>query len=84
MDCDKEYIEEISGTLGERYKEHLKEPSPIHVHSLQTGHTVTADNFSIIGREDQGLTRLIKECIYIRVNNPNLNRNIGKFNLSHT
>ena len=25
----------------------------------------------------------IKESIYIRVNNPTLNRNIGKFNLSH-
>ena len=28
-------------------------------------------------------TRLIKESIYIKVNNPSLNRNIGKFNLSH-
>ena len=25
----------------------------------------------------------IKESIYIRVNNPSLNNNIGKFNLSH-
>ena len=29
------------------------------------------------------LTRNIKESIYIRVNNPSLNNNIGKFNLSH-
>ena len=28
-------------------------------------------------------TRLIKEPIFIRVNNPTLNRNIGKFQLSH-
>ena len=28
-------------------------------------------------------TRLIKESIFIRVNNPTLNRNIGKFQLSH-
>ena len=27
--------------------------------------------------------RNIKESIYIRVNNPSLNNNIGKFNLSH-
>ena len=33
--------------------------------------------------EDQDLSRLIKESIYIRVNNPTLNRNKGKFNLSH-
>ena len=29
------------------------------------------------------LARNIKESIYIRVNNPSLNNNIGKFNLSH-
>ena len=27
--------------------------------------------------------KYIKESIYIRVNNPSLNNNIGKFNLSH-
>ena len=30
-----------------------------------------------------GLPRLIKESIFIRVNNPTLNRNIGRFQLSH-
>ena len=30
-----------------------------------------------------GRARNIKESIYIRVNNPSLNNNIGKFNLSH-
>ena len=29
------------------------------------------------------LARNIKEFIFIRVNNPTLNRNIGKFNLPH-
>ena len=29
------------------------------------------------------LARNIKESIYIRANNPTLNNNIGKFNLSH-
>ena len=81
--CHEEYIGETSRTLGGRYKEHLKEPSPIHVHSTQTGHTTSADNFNIPGREDQGLTGLIKESIYIRVNNPTPNGNIGKLNLSH-
>ena len=32
---------------------------------------------------DDNLARNIKESIYIRVNNPTLNNNIGKFNLSH-
>ena len=55
--------------------------SPGHVHSTQTGHNTTPDNFNIIGREDHGLARTIKESIYIRVNNPILN--IGKDNLNH-
>ena len=81
--CDEEYIGETSRTLGERYKEHLKQPSPIYTHIQLTGHTSTPNKFSILGREDQGLTRTIKESIYTRVNNPTLNRNIGKYNLNH-
>ena len=65
-------------TFGERFKEHLKEPSLIHVYNSQTGHSTTPDNFNIIGRKDHGLARTIKESIYIRVNNPILNRNVGK------
>ena len=33
--------------------------------------------------QGQNLARNIKESIYIRVNNPTLNNNIGKFNFSH-
>ena len=83
LGCDDEYIGETSRTFGERYKEHLKAPSAIHHHSSQTGHTTNQNNFQIIGREGQNLARNIKESIYIRVNNPSLNNNIGKFNLSH-
>ena len=32
-------------------------------------------------RETQGLTRNIKEAMYIKVNDPSLNRNLGKFQL---
>ena len=80
---DEEYIGETSRTFGERFKEHLKEPFLIHNHSSNTGHTTTQVNFQIIGREDHGIARTIKESIYIRVNNPSLNRNIGKFTLHH-
>ena len=41
------------------------------------------NNFSIVGREDQNLCRWIKEALYIRVNNPSLNKNIGKYHLLH-
>ena len=37
----------------------------------------------IVGREDQNLRRAIKQALYIRVNNPSLNRNIGKYHLPH-
>ena len=39
--------------------------------------------FAIVGREDQNLTRAIKEALFIRVNDPFLNRNIGKYHLPH-
>ena len=83
LGCNDEYIGETSRTFCERYKEHLKDPSAIHHHSNQTGHTTNQNNFQIIGREGHNLARNIKESIYIRVNNPSLNNNIGKFNLSH-
>ena len=50
--CDEENIGETSGTLGEIYRDHLKQPWPIYVHILQTGHTLTPNNFNTIGRED--------------------------------
>ena len=74
VDCDEEYIGESSRTFGERFKEHLKPPSPIYDHSNITGHNVTVNNFNIVGREDLNQTRTIKEALYIRVNNPSLNR----------
>ena len=83
VDCDDEYIGVSLRTFGERFKEHLKAPSPIHDHQNITGDDTTIENFSIVGREDQNLIRAIKEAIYIRVNNPSLNRNIGKYHLPH-
>ena len=83
LSCDDEYIGETSRTFNERYKEHLKDPSPIHQHSNHTGHPTSHNNFQIIGMEGHSLARNIKESIFIRVNSPTLNRNIGKFNLSH-
>ena len=50
--CNEEYTGKTSRTLGERYREHLKEPSTIRVHSLQSDHNSTPDNFNILGRVD--------------------------------
>ena len=83
VNCDDEYIGESSRTFGERFREYLKAPSPIYDHLNITGHSTTIENFSIVGREDQNLIRAIKEATYIRVNNPSLNKNIGKCHLPH-
>ena len=72
--CNDEYIGETSRTFGERYKEHIKELSPIYEHCSNSAQSTNPDNFTIIGREDHGLARTIKESIYIRANNPTLNR----------
>ena len=39
--CDEEYIGETARTLGERRKEHIKQPSPIQVHIQHTAHYIT-------------------------------------------
>ena len=48
-----------------------------------TGHNIKLENFSIVGKEDQNLKRAIKEAMYIRANDPSLNRNVGKYHLPH-
>ena len=83
VECDEEYIGESARNFGERFKEHQKAPSPIHDHINISGHTVSIEDFSILAREDQNLLGTIKEAMYIRANNPPLNRNVGKFHLSH-
>ena len=65
--------------MGDRYKEHLKAQSPIHQHTSTTGHPFSPYCFTIVDREAQGLTRNIKEAMYIIVNDPSLKRNLGKF-----
>lgn len=76
IESEDEYIGESSRTFGERYKEHLKTPSPIFEHQNTTGHITTVDNLEIIGREGYNMVRAIKEVICIRVKNPTLNKNI--------
>ena len=83
VESNEEYIGESSRTFVERFKEHQKAPSPIFDHFNTTGHSISVENFNIVGREDQNLKIAIKEALYIRVNNPSLNRNVGKYRLPH-
>ena len=52
--CNDECIVETARTLGERCKEHLKQPSPIHAHIQQTGHNTTETSFNIIAGRTRG------------------------------
>ena len=82
-ECDDEYIGESARTFEERFKEHLKAPSPIYEHGQYNWPQKHQWRTKIIGREGHGISRTIQEAIYIRVNNPTLNRNADKYNLPH-
>ena len=62
VECNEEYIAESGRTCGEQFREHTRSPSPILDHQNITGHDVSLDNFSIVGREDQNIARTIKEA----------------------
>ena len=83
VDCEDKYIGESGRTFAERFREHMRAPSPIHDHFNITGHEVSLHNFSIVGKEDQNIAKAIKEAMLIRVYDPSLNRNIGKYQLPH-
>ena len=68
--CSSSYIGESGRSLGDRVKEHLKAPSPIHLHSATTGHPLDPNQFNIIHKEVQGQSRTIKEAMFICVQDP--------------
>ena len=77
------YSGESLRTFGKGLEEPIRAPSPIYDHASITGYHTSLDNFTIVGRESHNLAGTIKETIYIRFNDPSLNRNIGKYQLLH-
>ena len=80
--CTMEYIGETGRNFG-AVRGTSQDPSPIFDHSKNTGHSIKLDNFCIVDSEPQGITMTTKEVMYIRVNDPPLNRNLGKYELLH-
>ena len=78
INCPEEHIGESDRAFWDRIKEHLKTPCLIHQHGSSTGHPLSQDCFTIIHREAQATSRNIKEGMFICVNDPSLNRNLGK------
>ena len=83
LKCDEEYIREFARTFGEWFREHLRTASTMYDHANTSGHLTKLGNFSIVVRESHTTTRTIKEAMLIRLNDPSLNRNIGKFQLPY-
>ena len=79
----EEYLVESARAFRESLMEHLRAPSAMFDHGNFSVHHISMDNLSIVGREVHKITRTTKEAMYIRVNDPCLNSNIGKFQLSH-
>ena len=83
INCTSTYIGESGRTLGDRIKEHFKAPSPIHQHSSTTGHPMDLNQFNILHKEVNSQHRTIKEAMFIHMQDPPLNRNLGKYQLLH-
>ena len=67
IQCSSSYIGESGRSLGERVKEHLKPPSPIHLHSTTRGHPMDPNQFNIMHKDVHSQSRTIKEAMFICV-----------------
>ena len=77
INCPSAYIGESGRSLGKRVKEHFKAPSCIHLYSNTTGHPMDPEQFNIVHKEVNSHSRTIKETMFICVQDPTLNRNLG-------
>ena len=75
--CSEEYIGKTSRTLGRGTGNTLNNPVlSMHTYNKQDT-TPQATISTSLGGRGRGMVRTIKEAIYLRVNNPTLNTNIG-------
>jgi len=85
--CSAHYIGETGRTLKERFYDHTtKENSAVKAHSTQTGHplpSIEDSEVHVLAKEPNSFKRKIMESMFIKVNNPLLNRNVGKYELSN-
>ena len=81
INCPSVYIGESGWSLGDRVKEHFKTPSPIHLHSTTTGQPMDPKQFNIVHKKVNSHSRTIKEAMFICIQDPTLNRNLGKYQL---
>ena len=75
------FITVILRTFMERLKDYFRMPSPIDTHANTTEHSPNVEA-SVLWVENN-FTRTTNKVIFIMVNDQSLNRNIGKYHLSH-
>ena len=82
INCHSSYIGESGRSLGERIKEHFKAP-PYTSTVPPQGHPMDPNQFSIVHKEVNMQSRTIKEAMFICIQDPPLNQNLGKYQLPH-
>jgi hypothetical protein len=87
-ECGKVHIGQTGKSIEARCKEHMghiqldqPEKSAVAEHSINTGHQIDFNNFSVLGRASGYMACLVEEAIQIRLNQKNFNRDNG-FTLS--
>ncbi len=81
-ECDASYIGDMEHLLKAHFFEHHRPNSVTsevskHIHTDNTSHTVNLKIVDIIDTEPDWFRIGVKETIYIKVNNPSLNRDSG-------
>ena len=83
---DLAYIGETERSLKTRFLEHRRPSSTSsevsqHIHIESPDHHVELEEVKILDREQRYFERGVKEAIYIRVNQPSLNKDRGRYKL---
>ena len=76
-------LDNLVEPLQKNLKNTWRPSSPLYDHYNTTGHATTVDNFSMVGMEEKNHAWSVKEAIFIWVNDPSLNKNIGNYQLPH-
>ena len=87
-ECHYSYVGETERSLRVRVAEHLRPSSSNsevsrHIHKDSSTHTVKPDKVKILARENKWFERGIRESIKIRIHQPSLNRDGGRYQLPH-
>ena len=85
--CTESYIGETAKSLKTRFLEHRRPSSTSfevsqHIHIESPDNHVDLEEVKILDREQRYFERGVKEAIYIRVNQPLLNKDGGRYKLS--